>query len=391
MSERTEAAAATWFVKRQSGSWSDSDQATLEAWIAADTAHRIAYIRLETAWRHSERLKALGAGVPPGVIPARGSWGDVRHFKGLAADSRPPPQSTLDAPEETERQTPVPSKLSSLPASARRRKLAIFSTVASLLLSVSAGIYVYVADPFAGDRYVTPVGGLNNVRLIDGSHVTLNTDTNIRVILSAQERRIDLDRGEAFFQVAKDPSRPFVVYVGDKRVMAVGTQFSVRRESDDVQVVVTEGRVRLSTAPQSLVPALREAAGRKGEDSTARNDPFSAAGSAAPPATLLPAGTVARTSKTQVLVREQTPPEAEDLLAWRNGYVVFRDTTLAAAVEEFNRYNRRKMVIQDPSIASIRIGGNFRSDNIAAFLWLIQNGFPITADQDDERVILKAR
>src|SRR5262249_47175706 len=157
---------------------------------------------------------------------------------------------------------------------------------------------------FNGGRYSTPVGGIDNVALADGSRMTLNTDTRIRVALTETERRIELDKGEGFFEVAKDPSRPFVVYAGNKRVVAVGTKFSVRRENDDVEVIVTEGRVRLGQ--QSFLPSTaREgsSAASAGTGNDARNSRNAD--------TLLNAGTVARTSKDQILVRPDAAAEAE--------------------------------------------------------------------------------
>ena len=199
---------------------------------------------------------------------------------------------------------------------------------------------------------------MDTVPLADGSHVTLNTDSRIRVALEAKERRVDLDRGEAFFDVAKDPARPFIVQAGDKRVVAVGTQFSVRRDHNDIRVAVTEGKVRVEDASSPVV---------------------------------LTAGSVARTANTEVLVHEAAGAEVEELLSWRSGYVVFRDTALADAVAEFNRYNTRKIIIEDPAIAAIRIGGNFRSNNTDAFLWLLQSGFPVTVEETHDQVVLKRR
>ncbi len=358
-SEAAAAAAADWLARRESGSWTDADEIAFEAWLDSSIAHRVAYIRLDTAWKSAARLKALGAGVPAGIVPERGSWGDTRFFKGLSPMSTP-----LSAAQDG-----AAGKLVSAPPEATPQMRAwlrrCVPAAAALVLAIVAGGVVFrVADFFGGDRYTTPVGGLNDVRLVDGSRIVLNTDTRVRVALAAKERRIDLDRGEAFFQVAKDGARPFVVYARNKRVVAVGTQFSVRLESNDVQVVVTEGAVKLAVVDSPDV--------------------------ASPPA-LIKAGAIARTSKTDVLVREQTRPEAEDLLSWRNGYVVFHDITLAQAVAEFNRYNVRKIEIADPRLASLRIGGNFRANNTEAFLWLIESGFSIDVERGDDKVVLRAR
>jgi transmembrane sensor len=267
----------------------------------------------------------------------------------------------------------------------------LYAAAAAVLLVMIGSAYTYLGVIFTADRYSTPVGGLDVIHLIDGSQVTLNTDTSLRVVMTKGQRRIELNKGEAFFEVAHDGSRPFVVYAGNKRVMAVGTKFSVRRESDDVQVVVTEGRVSLATAAPHILPSPGAVPDGSGEIVTEISGAEPGTGPAYPPVTLLRAGTVARTANTEVLVHQQTATEGETLLSWRNGYVAFRDTTLADAVHEFNRYNTRKIVIDDPTIADIRIGGNFRANNTDAFLWLLQNGFPIAIEQNADKVVLRAR
>ncbi len=121
----------------------------------------------------------------------------------------------------------------------------------------------------------------------DGSRITLNTDSQIRVDLTVKERRVELQQGEAFFEVAHDASRPFIVRAGNKRVIAVGTRFSVRREANDVRVVVTEGKVRVET---------------EGDPSSTSPEP-------------LVAGTVAQASSAGVLVQTEPLAQAEESLS----------------------------------------------------------------------------
>jgi len=194
--------------------------------------------------------------------------------------------------------------------------------------------------------------------MADGSKVILNTDSQIHVEVNQHERRVDLERGEAFFEVAKDASRPFVVHAGNKRVVAVGTQFSVRREADDLQVVVTEGKVRIesSGSPQAVV-----------------------------------AGTVARASEAGVLLKKEDIAQAEESLSWRTGTLVFREMTLADAVDEFNRYNTHKIVIEDASVGSLEVAGSFRADNVDAFVRLLARGYPLRVEQHNDELIIKAR
>jgi transmembrane sensor len=174
---------------------------------------------------------------------------------------------------------------------------------------------------------------------------------------------VDLESGETYFVVAKDGARPFVVYVGATQVKALGTEFSVRRASEDLQVYVAVGRVALTTSPEG-----------------ASDDSVS-----------LEAGMAAKTVTSEALVSQATPTQLEDALSWRTGFVTFHDAELTDAVAEFNRYRSRKIVIVDPTIASLRIAGKFRSSNAEAFLWLLKKGFPVTVEEQERRTVLKRR
>lgn len=402
--EQLEETAARWFAKRQSGAWTQADQTAFDAWLEENTAHRIQYIRIETAWKQSARMTALGAGVPPGVIPPRGSWGAASFFKGASPEPHPPPASNPAELKQLQSRI-VETQDFGIDRQLARRRKHLHALAASLLLAITLGLTAYITLFDRGDRYSTPIGGMQNIALNDGSHVTLNTDTSLRASLNGdKERHIQLDKGEAFFEVAKDPTRPFVVYAGDKRVMAIGTKFSVRiipaktgaRDKADVQVVVTEGLVKLATADKfnldfprpslSKSTAATPANSHKRAGRPAQVTPGDLGGTA-----FLPAGAIARTADSEILVREDGSAEIEKLLSWRAGYVNFQDMPLADAVAEFNRYNTRKIFIEDPSIAAIHLSGNFRANNTEAFLDLIQTGFPINVENNGDKIILKSR
>lgn len=403
-SEAIEERAARWFARHESGSWTEADQVELQAWLGERTAHRIAYVRLEAAWHQSARMQALGDKVSPAVIPARGSWGYIRFARAAASSftrrtralyREAAGEDSASFASSSSETAQAERELAAVAPGARRlRRSRRFVAIAACLFALSVGGYHYHAKIFSGDRYTTPVGGIDHVRLDDGSRVTLNTDTRIRVTFSKGERRIQLDRGEAYFEVAKDRTRPFVVYAGERQVMAVGTKFAVRRDAEDLLVVVTEGRVHLSATP-SYLSAIEEriesSRRRAGHASGGSESAGGVASFRGPPATDLRAGDIARTSRAEVLVRNDAASEAEKLLSWRVGYVIFDDTPLADVVAEFNRYNSRKIYIDDPDIAAIRIGGNFRSTNTDAFLWLLQSGFPIAVEEQGDRVVLRAR
>jgi transmembrane sensor len=276
----------------------------------------------------------------------------------------------------------------------RRRLFALTGSVAAVLIGAIA---VWKVEQAVPDRFETVVGGLEAVPLADGSRVTLNTDSEVQVSLAREERVVNLNRGEAYFEVAKEPRRPFVVNAGNRRVVAVGTQFSVRRDGDTIQVIVTEGTVRMedrrargsmasTQSPTSGQIPTSTSSSAPGSAESATPGPAGSAGSGA--VVLLPAGSVARAEADAVLVQKKPRTEIEQQLSWRSGLLTFRDTPLADAVAEFNRYNERKIVIEDPRIASLQLGGVFRSTNIDPFIELLERGFPVRATQEANRIVL---
>lgn len=342
-----EARAADWLAQRDLGPWAEADEADLNRWLNESSRHMVAFIRLEAAFKAAERLRAVAAGIPRGVIPTPQQLRASPYFS-----SRPPASPVLDGAQTPETAADTPDTGAFL----RHRRHFAFAAAATLVLAVS--LFAWNASLNRTD-YATPVGGLASVPISDGSKITLNTDSRIRIAMTKTERRVDLQRGEAFFDVAHDPTRPFVVHAKGKTVTAVGTKFSVREDSDgEVRVVVAEGRVLI-------------------EDAAAHA-----------PSTRLAAGNIARTGRTGVLVQEKPLREVEEDLSWRTGYVVFHATPLANAVAEFNRYNAQKIAIEDPSIAGIEVGGNFRATNVEAFIRLLQDGFPVKVDQREDRIIL---
>ncbi len=319
-----ESRASQWLAQRDSGRWTRADEEQLNQWLNESAGHMVAFLRFEEAWNATRRLKALGT-----QTADEEQWADQR------------------------RATPRPLVADSDPGRGR-----YFAVAASLLVAIGAGAYALKLGLPSGTGYATPLGGIATVPMNDGSKITLNTNSQIRVAVTDAERRIDLKQGEAFFEVAKDPKRPFFVEVDGKRVVAVGTKFSVRHDSGDLEVVVTEGRVRIEGL------------------------------SGGAPSAQLTAGNVAYAGANSILVQEKPLAEVEERLSWRTGYVVFHMTPLAAAVAEFNRYNARKIVIADPEVAAVRIGGNFRTDNVDSFVRLLQDGFSIKSTQHDAQIVL---
>jgi transmembrane sensor len=173
--------------------------------------------------------------------------------------------------------------------------------------------------------------------------MALNTATETRVLFSESEREVLLSRGEAHFEVAKDRARPFVVRSGNLTVTAVGTAFSVRLEGARIDVTVTEGVVELAQTDTAFAAA----------DGTPRRV------SANQRAIV--------TAARPVVVQSIGQEEAERSLAWRTGMVAFNGESLAEAVEQVNRHNRRHIVIDDPRLAGRPVVGMFRANDVDAF------------------------
>lgn len=345
-----EGVAADWLARRDGGAWSATDDAALAAWLDTDTAHRVAFLRLQAAWDESGRLQALGAGWKQPGPPPRGHWAQPAHALGVASIAGVPDLRDL--------------KLA--PRAARTRSLAATAfavlSIAACALFASWGWRTYTHVDTAS--YQAALGQVQAASLADGSHAVLSSDSRIDVQLSRHRRLVELRRGEAIFEVAKDATRPFVVDTGDRQVIAVGTRFSVRRDGRDLRVVVTEGTVRLETTRTGQGPQ---------------------------PAALLPAGSVALARGGDVLVRSLPIAQAEGMLDWRDGTLAFRDTTLAEAVAEFNRFNARKLVVADAAAGALRVGGSFRWDNAEGFARLLERGFPLRAEYDATRIVLHSR
>jgi len=353
-----EEAASEWLIGRDSGQWTETDRRRFEQWLQASTLNRITFLRLELAWEESARLKALGAGIPGDQPPPPGSWNLTPIFHAHQKDTR----------DAVDRGTT---------SGASTRRGGYLAIAASCLLAVAVGSGAYLLWDQRGEQYTTAVGGIASVPILDGSKITLNTNSQVRVALTQAERHIDLKQGEAFFEVAHDRSRPFVVVAGGKRVVAVGTKFSVQRDGESIVVVVTEGKVRLEDATRPL---------RSSTDASGSAPPQ---GAGAP--VFLTAGAIARADETGLLVQHKSVAEAETRLSWRNGVLMFRELTLADAVTEFNRYNVRQIVIADPAVAALKVEGNFRTTNVEAFVRLLESGFAVRAAVEKDRIILKSR
>lgn len=317
-----EARAADWIAQRDGEHWTEAGQQALDAWLAESPLHRVAFLRLDAAWQRADRLRALRPAEPV----ARG--------------------------------TPV---LHDASPRARSIGIAAWGARAAALLATVGLVVALTGDPgLGGDRraYATAIGVRETVALDDGSRLTLNTATQLSTRLDGRERTVWFQEGEAFFDVAHDPGRPFVIVAGPRRVTVIGTRFSLRRDGDRLQVDVVEGRVQVQ---------VRDAA-----------------------PTLLVRGESAVGVGENVLVTRRTERQTLAATSWLEGRLIFDQMTIAEAAAQFNRYNRKKLVVADDGAANIRIGGSFEATNVEGFARLVQSGFGLAIDVRDDRIVISS-
>jgi transmembrane sensor len=281
---RLEAEAAAWLA-RLHGDEAAAARPAFEAWLAESPDHAAAFDRVNEAWA---------------ILPRAARF----------------------AEEETRLRAPRAPSWRSRPAAALAASLVLFAGVGTLWWMSEAG------------AYATQPGEQKVATLEDGSRIALNTDTRVDVRFDPDRRRIELDRGEAMFEVAHDAARPFVVIAGDTRVQAIGTVFTVRRTRDDVVVTLIKGRVSVSHGGPGRVAEVPVIL-RPGEKLTE------------------PSGGSARIE----------PESVEVATAWRRGQTVFRDTPLGAAAAELSRYGGPAIVVDDTRIAALPVSGVFATNS----------------------------
>jgi transmembrane sensor len=198
--------------------------------------------------------------------------------------------------------------------------------------AIAAAVFVF--KPLSVETYSTRVGEISSVRLDDGSQVRLNTDSKLRIRFSGGQRRVELLRGQAYFEVAHDAARPFVVAAGDAKVRAIGTQFDVRRLGEETQVVLAEGKVAVGQKAThwTLTPGQGVTLG--GADGRA------------PP----------------------RPVDVAAMTSWRTGRLTLHDVTLADAVAELNRYSKTKILLTTSAPGSLKISGAFEAGDLDDFV-----------------------
>ena len=331
--EDIKAAARDWLLRLSLEPSTPGEQAQFAAWCAQDPRHAAAYRRFESIWQEAATLEELK---PLAALPAaRDPW-----WRRARASLAVHPLRWAGS--------------------------------ASLAVAIAASGLWYLLGPV---NYATGIAEVREIRLSDGSEVTLGARSSLDVAFRIQERRVVLTSGVAFFSVSKNPSRPFIVLVGDKEVRVVGTKFEIRRDLAGMRVSVVEGTVEVLQVPERASEPAREAP-RAVRLAAKVTQPASATipdGAPIAP-TLL---TQNATSEERVLTAgqqvtavlegaisdPQIMPRGEPA-AWRHGRLVYVDAPLRDIIADANRYSREPIEIGDDGVANVRVSVTYPSDRI---------------------------
>lgn len=308
------ARAAEWLARRESEEWDEETKAEFETWLTHSFTHRVAFLRIESAWIYTKRLSVVRRPFAPMTPPVKQSW----------------------------------------------RGPARIAAVVAVVAGVGAAALIYPSKS-QDQVFRTPLGGRETITLNDGSSIELNTDTVLRARITTGRRQLWLEKGEAYFKVKHDASHPFEVLAGDHRIVDIGTQFTVRRDGEKLKVALLEGSIRFDAPAQATKKPLYLKAG---------DELLATAGSLS----------VHRSSSTQ----------SNRELGWRKGMLFFDNTPLIDAAAEFNRYNRKKIIIADEAAGRRAIGASFAINNIELFARMSRAVLGLHVEDGPDEIVISS-
>ncbi len=311
--------ARTWIVRRDRG-LTDEEASAFSAWLAADPRHAAAVTRSENIWLRLDRISP--------EVAARALAGRGR---------------------------------------TRWRTWMTVSLAAAAALALAVAWWRPVASrPVRAESAPVESPQLRVTHLSDGTTVLLNAGSEVSERFTPAERRVELVRGEANFEVTKNPARPFIVRAGNVEIRAVGTAFDVNLRPAAVEVLVTEGRVSVLTDPMRA-----------------------AAAGAAPPGPNPPLvhsaqrAVVALTPdarQTDIQIAEMNLSEIARALEWQKPLIKLGGATLAEIAAAFERNSGHRLILADPELADLRVGGRFRRNDMQGFVRVLEEHYGVTSE-----------
>jgi transmembrane sensor len=334
------AEASEWFIDFRAGDVDGEARVRFIEWLRRSPEHIQAYLEVSGVWSE------LPSSDPEGRFD----------IESLIARARNEPDVIPLSPVIPRRPPPLPAgQARALHTLSRRPALAVAGL--ALLTSITA-LFLWI-DSDTAHSYSTGIGEQRTIQLLDGSTVELNARSKITVRLTDRQRDVALIEGQALFRVAKDKQRPFVVRAGDAQVRAVGTEFDVYKKQAETVVTVVEGRVETYSGTDGTnVAAIVLSAGEQ--------------------LTVLPH-----------TVTKPTRADTAAATAWLQKRLIFEETPLKEVAEEFNRYNRRPLAIDDAELQTLKISGVYSSTDPASLINFLrsQNSIIVLETENQVRVV----
>jgi transmembrane sensor len=320
--------AAEWVIRLEDGT--SSERAEFAQWVTASPNHLAEFLNARATWEA---------------------------MAGKAFDRVPETEALL-----TELAQGAPTNAPAALRFAQRRtgvRTALAASVAILVVAV--GAIVWVTRLFDPEHavYETAVGEQATRNLPDGSTVVLNTRTRLHLNWSESSRDIHLDSGEALFDVARDPSRPFRVWTGGSVIRAVGTRFNVYRAGDGVTVTVLEGSVAIGES--ATVAGIQLAAGEQARIGVEKQ------------------------------IRTARLAQPSRAVAWQSRRLIFEGEPLSQVIAELNRYNEKPLELAEPSLASKRIHGVFDARDRESLIKFLQAFEDVKVEDGHDGLIVRRR
>jgi len=356
------AAARDWLLRLSLESPTVDDRAQFDAWYAQDPRHAAAYRRFESIWQDSATLQDLEPLASLETTPA-GWW----LWLSAAIRNRP----------------------------------SVWAGGAGLAAAIGGiGLWLLMAPV----HYATGVAEVRAIHLSDGSEVTLGARSSLDVTFRIHERRVALNSGVAFFSVSKNPSRPFIVTVGEREVRVVGTKFEIRRDTAGIRVSVVEGTVEVmqrrelagAAAPQTpRAVHLKAQANHTASATIPDETPSTLAlapqpSSEAPEERILTAGQQISAAIAGTIPDPQPMPHGEPA-AWRQGRLVYVDAPLKEIVADANRYSREPITIAGEDVANLRVSVTYPSDRIGEMLRRCPRSLSLDVERRENGIVLKQK
>lgn len=240
--------------------------------------------------------------------------------------------------EDLKQRFPLP------PATPTQNKRALGKTLGLLLLAIVAGV-AWIDPAYRSEHVASQVGQRQALQLADGSQVLLDSSTELKVSWHLRSRQVELKSGQALFEVTPMVYRPFLVDTGVAVVRVVGTRFNVKRQAQDVQVTVAEGKVAVRASATGAVAALAP-----GQQLRMHN------------------GQDAQVSRVEV----------GSVTAWQQNRLVFEGAPLQEVIDTLQRYHRQPIQLMDPRLARLPVSGVFDSDHVERLLALLPDILPLS-------------